>query len=190
MMDCLSLPTALEVGGQSYAIRYDWRAVIDVINILGSEDFQDAEKYFCALKVFYVDFAKIPVRSYQEAMERCYEFIGYGNNRDSGGPTLMSWKQDMKYIISPVSKTIGQDVRSIRYDPATNTGGLHWWTFLSAYMEIGDCLFAQILKIREKRSKGKPLDAAEKEWYQKNRDIVDLHDSYTAADDALLAEWT
>lgn len=41
-----------------------------------------------------------------------------------------------------------------------------------------------------KAIQGETLDASEKEWYQKNRDMVDLHDSYTAADDALLAEWT
>ena len=188
-MDYLTRPTSLEVDGRSYAIRYDFRAVIDVINILNSPDFQDSEKYFGALKIFYVDFQKLPMRCYQEAIAQCYDFISYGN-KSSDGPTLMSWEQDLKYIIPPISKTIGQDVRSILYDSQTNTGGLHWWTFLSAYMEMGDCLFAQILKIREKQSKGKPLDASEKEWYQKNRDMVDLHDSYTAADDALLAEWT
>lgn len=190
-MDYLTLPTALEVDGQGYAIRYDFRAVIDVINILNSPDFQDSEKYFGALKIFYVDFQQIPMKCYQEAIAQCYDFISYGNGtKSSDGPTLMSWEQDLKYIIPPISKAIGKDVRSVHYDSLTNTGGLHWWTFLSAYMEMGDCLFAQILKIREKQSKGKPLDASEKEWYHKNRDMVDLHNNYTAADDALLAEWT
>lgn len=189
-MDYLTLPTALEVGGQSYAIRYDFRAVIDVINILNNAEFRDAERYFCAMKVFYVEFDKIPIRDYQEAMERCYEFISYGSSDDGNGPPLMSWEQDLKYIIPPVSKTIGRDVRSISYDSATNTGGLHWWTFLSAYMEMGDCLFSQIIKIREKLSRGSPLDASEKEWYRKNRSMVDLRDSYTAEDEALLAHWT
>lgn len=187
-MDYLTLPTALEVGGRSYAIRYDFRAVIDVINILNSTEYQETEKYFCALKVFYVDFDSIPMRDYQEAQERCYEFISYGN-ADSSGPALMSWKQDLKYIIPPVSKTLGRDVRSFAYDPASNTGGLHWWTFLSAYMEMGDCLFSQILKIREKKSRGKPLDSSESEWYQRNRAMVDLHDSYTADEEKLLEEW-
>ena len=146
-MDYLTLPTALEVGGRSYAIRYDFRAVIDVINILNSTEYQETEKYFCALKVFYVDFDSIPMRDYQEAQERCYEFISYGN-ADSSGPALMSWKQDLKYIIPPVSKTLGRDVRSFAYDPASNTGGLHWWTFLSAYMEMGDCLSVSYTHLR------------------------------------------
>ena len=80
-MDYLTLPTALEVGGRSYAIRYDFRAVIDVINILNSTEYQETEKYFCALKVFYVDFDSIPMRDYQEAQE-IFENTGLNRSED------------------------------------------------------------------------------------------------------------
>ena len=57
-------------------------------------------------------------------------------------------------------------------------------------MEIGDCLFAQIIRIREKRALGKPLDKADKEFYRKNRDIIDLKTQYTDTEQELLKAWT
>lgn len=188
-MDYTSLPTSLTVGGRNYAIRYDYRVVIDIINVLNNPEYQETEKYYSVLKVFYVDYQQMPIKHFQEAMQRCFEFISYGND-EGNGLSLMSWMQDIKYIIPPVSRIIGQDVRSIGYDAATNTGGLHWWTFLSAYMEIGECLFANILKIREKLASGKKLDASEQEWYRRNKAMIDLRSDSTAAEDALVAEWT
>lgn len=78
----------------------------------------------------------------------------------------------------------------MNYDPDTNTGGVHWWTFLSAYTEIGDCLFAQIVGIRSKKAKGKRLDKSEQEFYRKNKSIVDIKVRYTDAEDDLVNMWT
>lgn len=78
----------------------------------------------------------------------------------------------------------------MEYDLKTNTGGLHWWTFLSAYYEIGDCLFAQIVRIREKKAKGKALDKSDREFYRKNRALIDIKTHYTEAEDDLVKMWT
>ena len=72
----------------------------------------------------------------------------------------------------------------------TNTGGVHWWTFLAAYMEIGDCLFAQIVRIREKRLKGKKLSKEDQYFYRKNREIVDIKTHYTSVENDLVKAWT
>lgn len=72
----------------------------------------------------------------------------------------------------------------------TNTGGIHWWTILSAYSEIGDCLFAQIVRIRDKKAKGKSLDKSDREFYRKNRDIIDIKHTYSEAENKLVSFWT
>ena len=46
---------------------------------------------------------------------------------------------------------------------------LHWWTFLGAYMEIGESLFSQILSVRMKKAKGKKLEDWEREFYKENK---------------------
>ena len=76
---------------------------------------------------------------------------------------------------------MGVEIRSVEY--------LHWWSFLSAYYEIGDCVFAQIVRIRNLKARGKSLDKADREWYQQNRELVDLKTTYTEQENELLKQW-
>lgn len=66
---------------------------------------------------------------------------------------------------------------------------LHWWTFLAAYYEIGECTFAQIVHIRDKLSRGQRLDKTDQEWYRRNRELVDFKRKYTDAEDELMKQW-
>ena len=61
---------------------------------------------------------------------------------------------------------------------------------MSAYLEItGDCLFAQIVSIREKKARGKPLDKSDRDFYNRNRDIVDIKTRYTDEENEVLRDW-
>ena len=93
----------------------------------------------------------------------------------------MDWEQDYSLIIAPINRVIGGEVRSVEY--------MHWYTFLAAYQEIGDCTFAQVVRIRDHLARGKSLDKSDREWYRKNRHLVDFKRKYTSADDALMKEW-
>ena len=178
------LPKSLEVCGEEYAIRSDFREILDIIEILNDEELKGSERAFVTLLFFYPEFENIPVDAYQEALEQCFWFINGGKNesqKDKNLPRLMDWKQDFQYIIAPVNRVIGHEIRADAH--------LHWWTFLSAYMEIGECTFAQIVHIREARCRGRKLDASDQEWYRRNREIVDLKTKYTGAEEELLKKW-
>ena len=96
-------------------------------------------------------------------------------------PKLIDWEQNFAYIVAPINRVIGQEIRAIPY--------LHWWSFISAYYEIGDCLFAQIVSIRNKKARGKKLDKWEQEFYQNNRALVDLKTKYTDEENDVLNAW-
>ena len=99
------------------------------------------------------------------------------------GPKLMDWEQDFSIIIPAINRVAGMEVREL---PA-----LHWWTFLGYYQEIGgDCTFAQVVSIRDKLQRGKPLDKAEREYYRRNREMVDLQTKRTTQEEAFLAKIT
>ena len=66
---------------------------------------------------------------------------------------------------------------------------MHWWTFLLAYYEIGDCTFAQIVRIRDLRARGKPLDKTDQDWYNRNRRLVDFKRKYTEQDEEKFSKW-
>lgn len=185
-----SLPKRLTVGGAEYDIRYDFRVILDIIEALEDPELSSQEKAFVSVKIFYLDYERIPETDYREAVERCFWFInGGGEDRANTGKRLVSWAQDLPYILSPVNRIVGKDVRDIPYDREQNSGGLHWWTFLSAYMEIGDCLFSQIVRVRDQRARGKKLDKAEAEWYRRNRHLVDFQQTFTDAEDSVLSSW-
>ena len=184
------LPTTVEVGGEDYAIRSDFRVILDIFEMLENPDLNAADRAEGILKMFYVSPDAIPPQHLQEAVDRFTWFQNGGQApRQDGGKKLIDWAQDYPLILPPINKAFGKDLREIPYDVEHNTGGVHWWTFLGAYNDIGDCVFSQVVRIREKKAKGKNLEKEEKAWYQRNRDIVDIRQRYSEEDNAILREW-
>jgi len=177
-----ALPTALEVGGVSREIRSDFRAVLDIISALNDPELSETEKVIASLSMFFVD--DVPFSLYDEAQERMGWFVDCGRDPQTGTgkrpPKLMDWEQDFPLIIGPVNRVLGFEARAAEY--------LHWWTFVGAYNDIGDCAFAQVVHIRDLKARGKPLDKPDRDWYNRNRDIVDFKTKYTDAEDAAIRE--
>lgn len=186
------LPRSVNLGGAEYEIRTDYSVILDIFEVINDVELTEAEKCQCIIGIFYVDSEKIPVGMYKEAIEQCYSFIECGEKKKSAQktPKLVDWEQDFPIIVGAVNRVIGEDIRSIDYDPQENVGGLHWYTFKSAYQEIGaDCLFSQIVSIRDKIARGKKLEKYEKEWLSRNRDLVDFKQKFSKAEDALASAW-
>lgn len=167
-MSAWELPTSLEIGGVGYHIRTDYRAILQILSCLGSSEYEDDEKRMIFFIIFFPTYEEIPESCYKEALEKAVEFIDMGMKEDrKKRPTTMDWAKDSTLIIPAVNRVMGQEVRALKY--------LHWWTFLGAYMEIGESLFSSVLNIRQKQAKGKKLEDYEKEFYRENRNLIDLN---------------
>lgn len=185
------LPVSVEVGGESYPIRSDFRAILDICIAMTDPELSDEDKALVALDVFYMDRNKIPMEHLQEALEKCFDFINCGKqNGQRNAPKLVDWEQDYQYIVAPINRVVGREIRAIPYDKKTNEGGFHWWSFISAYYEIGDCLFAQIVRIRDAQARGKKLDKSDQEWLRNNRHLVTMKTNYTEAEDEIMKLFT
>ena len=182
-MDAWSLPKSAEINGTRYEIRSDFRAALDIIRILEDVELSDAERGFFACQIFYIDFDEMPRSDYQDAADFLQWFIGGGDRKTSKPKRkLIDWVDDFGLIVSPVNRILGYDARSADY--------VHWWTFLGAYMEIGDCLLAQVVSIRKKLKTGKKLEKFEREFYRENRELVDFSEpELTDAEKEILAAW-
>lgn len=179
-----SLPTSVNVNGTEYSIRSDYRAILDIFQAIADPDLSREERVLALLFIFYPDFETMPPEDYQGAVDRCFWFINCGKTEKPDGrkhPQLVSWEQDFPYIVAPINRVVGQEIRAMEY--------MHWWSFMSAYLDIGDCLFAQIVRIRSLKARGKKLNDMDKEWYRENRDLVDIRTAYTDAEDDLLKQW-
>lgn len=178
------LPKTVTVCGEEYAVRSDFRKILEIMEILNDARLSEQERGFFTLLYFYPDFHRMPPTAWVEARKQCYWFLNGGRHDDQSRgkpPRLMDWEQDFPYIISPVNRVLGHEARQAEY--------LHWWTFLAAYMEIGECTFAQIVHIRDQQNRGKPLAKADREWYRKNKTLVDLKTQYTSAEEEILKLW-
>lgn len=177
-----SLPESVEVHGVTYSIRTDYRCILDILTDLSDPEADGRDRALAVLIGLYPDFDDMPPENYEDAIQAGLNFI----NCDSSDaphkvPRLVDWEQDYSLIIAPINRVIGGEVRSVEY--------MHWWSFLAAYQEIGDCTFAQVVRIRDHLARGKSLDKSDREWYRKNRHLVDFKRKYTSADDALMKEW-
>lgn len=174
------LPVVLEVGGEEVPIRSDYRAALDIFLALTDPELDAYNRAMELLDILYED--EIAPEHYEEAIKQGLWYLRGGEEeKQEKGPQLVAWSQDFNYIAAPISKIIGQDIRGMDY--------LHWWTFLSAYMGIGDCLFAEIVRIRDKNARGKTLDKQDRDFYRRNREIVDIQKPLTGAEQEILNEW-
>ena len=184
------LPTTAEIGGNEYAIRTDFRAILDIMEAMNDPDLDEADRAEAALTIFYPDIEEI--EDYDEALRYMLWFVdgGHEDEKKKKSRKLLDWERDFEYIIAPVNRVLGYEARAVPYDEEKGTG-LHWWTFLAAYMEIGnDCLISQIVSIRDKNARGKKLEKGEREWYRRNRRLVDRPMHFSEAEKDLEKEWT
>ena len=175
-----TLPKTLEVDGAEHEIRTDYRVILDVIAALNDPDLKGFERAEACIRIMFPDWQKISDRA--EAFEKCMWFIACGETETDKRkkPKVMDWQQDFSLIIPPVNRILGYDCR----DPKP----LHWWSFVAAYYEIGECAFSCVTGIRQKLAKGKPLDKWEKVYYAEHADIIKLKAQLSTEEQAEIDE--
>lgn len=170
-MSNYTLPTYFEVNEELFEIRNkgDYRTVLSCFNILYDNDLNEQERLYTCLLVFY-DFEDLDeVFEYsdclQELIDNMLWFFDCGNKYDDNSvPTpnrrLVDWDKDETLIASAINNVAKTEIRAMEY--------LHWWTFISYYMAIGECSLATIVSIRSKIVKGDKLEKFEKKFKAEN----------------------
>lgn len=98
------LPTSVDIGGATYAIRSDYRAILDVLEVMADTTISDEDRTLITLTIFYEGFDKMPMCDFQAAVDYMKWFINGGTETRKSGSNLrlMNWQQDFKLIASPV----------------------------------------------------------------------------------------
>lgn len=166
-------PLYVEIDGEKYAIekQCDYRVVLDCLCVYEDEELDLDMKHRLALTIFYENPKSI--KNIEEAVKKMLQIIDYNATDENNTSTtnkmpsqrLMSWEKDFPLIAPPVSRILGYDIR----DPNKYT---HWYSFMGAYLEIGDCLWSTVISIRYKRLKGKKLESWEKEFCREHKELV------------------
>lgn len=165
------LAKTVVVEGKKYKIRRecDYRIVLDVIAALNDNELRKEERWRCALFIFYEDLSACG--NLQCAAEKMLKIINLGEDEKAEkvekSKKLMDWEYDFNNIASPISRVLGYSVRDER-------NYTHWYDFIGAYGEIGECYWAQIMNIRKKRQEGRALDENERKFYREHKKDINL----------------
>lgn len=169
------LPETLSVGGEDYAIRTDYRNVLQTFEAFQDPELEPAEKWIVAIYLLFENFscADDVIHAAQDgfdlkdAQEQILWFISAGQpQKEIEEFPVYDWKQDEQMIFSAINKVAGRETRALDY--------LHWWTFLGYFNEIGEGTFSYVVGIRDKLNKNKKLEKHEKEFFTKNKKLVKL----------------
>lgn len=162
------LPEALEIDGVSYAIRSDYRVVLHIFEAFADPGLTEEEKAEICLRCLYEHPEDIPPALLGEAVKRAFWFCDGGDmpKTESEEIRTMDWKHDESVLFPAVSKAAGFEVRSCKH--------LHWWVFLGYFGEIGEGLFSTVMHIRQKQARGEKLEKWEREFFRRNRSLVEL----------------
>ena len=186
------LPTTLNIGGIDYKIRGDgdYRIVLDTFSVLEDTNLNKTERITLALCIFY-DFVEDisdlnEFSDIEEAAEKMFKFFDAGKpeGRVHNNLKLLDWDDDCTMVCAAINKVANVEVRELPY--------LHWWTFVTYYMSIGESTLSTVVSIREKMSKGKKLEKWERDYRQENPEYFSWKSK--TADDIdferqLLAQW-
>ena len=166
-MNAYYLPNSLSIGGQKYALRSDFRAVLDVLIAFNDPELDDYAKQRVMLEILLPEWQNIPREHLQEACTKLVQFIDCGQKDDGKDhPRVIDWEHDAGIIIPAVNSVAHTEIRAVPH--------LHWWTFFGYFMEIRESLFSNVLSIRQKKAKGKKLEKWEQDFYKENRAIIDF----------------
>lgn len=181
-MNKWGLPESVEFGGVEYSINSDFRDILEIIEILQDEDRPQVLRAALSLELFYDNFSTMPPRYHQQAAEWMVGFIGLFEPDDGVKRSKQfDWEQDWNMIVSEINKVAKMEVRETEH--------LHWWTFIGYFNAIGEGQLSFVIGIRDKLRRGKKLEKYEKDFYKRNRSVVEFRKKITTKEQAVLDEW-
>ena len=180
------LLTEIMIGGRPYKIRNqgDYRVILDVFSVLEDPELEQNERYISALIIFYEDLNDVEdvftLPDIETALKEMFSFFN-ANKGESGKKArkLIDWEGDSELICSAINKAANTEIRSAPY--------IHWWTFLSYYMSIGECILSTVVSIRDKTANGKKLEKWEQDYRRENPQYFNW--KYKTADEIDAENW-
>lgn len=169
------LPYSITLPSGEYEINTNTWDILIILECFNDPDLENSEKIYFCLSAFYYDFENMPEEDYETAFEKALEFFDAGMEKsERHTPRTMDWKQDAPLIFPAINRIAGCEVRSL--------DEIHWWTFMGWFMEIREGIFSDICTLRHKKATGKKLEKGEKEYWNANKQICQLHERLTEAE--------
>lgn len=166
------LPAAVMIDGCAVPINTDFRTCLRIIQAFEDESLMEHEKLSVLLMLLYPK----PPENTPVAIKQGLKFINLGKEADASKLKQLqvySLEKDSAYIFTAFKSTFNIDLDTTEY--------LHWWKFRSLFADLGrDCFFNTLVSLRSRKNSGK-LTKDEKEFVQRNADIITLTERHSSA---------
>ena len=163
------LPTKIKVNENIYNINYDYKTIIKILMAFEDNELTYNEQLHILISNLYKE---QPLNEDMlEAIKKGIKFIDGGteNVEETTKKRIYSFKKDGNYIFSGINQTHHIDL--------SEKVNLHWWVFLSLFMDMSsDCTFGELVYYRKRKNEGK-LTKEEKTNYNKIKKLIELEES-------------
>ncbi|OON96011.1 MAG: hypothetical protein ATN36_06610 [Epulopiscium sp. Nele67-Bin005] len=190
MLDNLYLVTSVNINEQIYTIRNkaDWRIILSTLSMLQDAELDDDTKSLSLFIMAFEEFSSyedllLHQNNLLELSEWFFRFICQFEepNEAKLGANLYDWETDFNLIIAPINRVINSEIREMEY--------MHWWTFLGAFAEIGECLFSTVVSIRSKQNKKQKLEKWEATFVKEHKHLFKKRVVNDKATEEFLKKW-
>lgn len=176
-----TLPTSIEIDQVEYPINPNYKTCLNIILAYEDNELMPQEKHMILLKTLYKE---VP-HDITKAIQQGLLFLDGGEKEqgDGGSPSsrLYSFRQDAKFIYSSINASHNDALK--RYD------FIHWWDFITMFMEMNEnCFFSHLIQMRQSSKDGK-LTKEERKWISNNPKIFNLESIYTLEEQEELDEF-
>lgn len=158
------LPASVEIDHTEYPIDSDFRTCLKIILAFEDNELTPQEKQVILLSMLYVSMPP----NVQDAIQQAMIFLNGGaeDETESNAPMrLYSFAKDAQFIYAAFKQTHGVDLQK---------DNLHWWQFLSLFMDLGsETTFCQLTAMRKRLKTGK-ASKEEKEFAREHPEIIDV----------------
>ncbi len=178
------VPNEVEINGEKYKIRSDFRTSILFELLMFDEDISTEIKFIQALDLY---FPKLPpTEDFEEALKKIIWFYNGGredkevNSKKNSSysrreKNIYSFEYDAEYIYSAFLSQYKVDLQDIEY--------LHWWKFKAMFKGLSES--NKIVEIMKYRSidLNSIKDKEERKFYKKMKDTYKLPEQVNKADE-------
>lgn len=143
------LPTAIRVNDKVYEVNSNFRDCLRIIMAFEDNELTDFEKKVVLVNGLYQEMPDS--RDTPSAIRQGVKFLDGGNDKpeeEGHGLRLFSFTHDARFIFSAFQQTHGIDLQNTEY--------MHWWQFMTLFMDIGsETFFSNLVSLRKRVKTGK-----------------------------------
>lgn len=145
------LPESIKIKDKIYPINADFRDCLKIILAFEDPELVVMEKQAILLLNLYQEF---PLEEHlEEAIIKGVRFLDGGKPKENlengkSSPRIYSFQKDAEIIFAAFQQTHGIDLQAVEF--------LHWWKFLSLFLDLGsETIFCSLLGLRKRVKTGK-----------------------------------